>query len=407
MFVLGSATLDPDNQLLTIGTRSVTLQRKPYQVLLWLIENRHRMVYREELLERFWDGKEVYDQSLSKAVGSIRKALGEPQGSQFIETRWGLGYRYVGPFQELPPRPAPTIPAAEGVALAAPSSQVLAQEAKAEPPVVVETAPPPPSVSMPARAWLISVPLAALIAVLAVVFYSHRLQGGAPSRVAATEGIHSLAVLPFSSQGNREEDQYLGLGLADAVAAKLDTVPQLRVRSSRTVGSILGPHPNPASAGRKLKVQALVNGEIHHADNKFAITVRLLDSGTGADLWSGNFKTDNSNLFNTEDSIAQQVASALIPQFAMRAVKTGPDTNQPEAYARYMKAEFFANMRTQNSLAKAIDLLQQAIQIDPKYARAYAALSDCYTLQGFYHFVPPSGSLSARQGGRAEGIIYR
>lgn len=181
MFVLGSATLDPDNQLLTIGTRSVTLQRKPYQVLLWLIENRHRMVYREELLERFWDGKEVYDQSLSKAVGSIRKALGEPQGSQFIETRWGLGYRYVGPFQELPPRPAPTIPAAEGVALAAPSSQVLAQEAKAEPPVVVETAPPPPSVSMPARAWLISVPLAALIAVLAVVFYSHRLQGARPA----------------------------------------------------------------------------------------------------------------------------------------------------------------------------------------------------------------------------------
>jgi len=102
MFVLGSAYLDPDKQLLTIGARSVTLQRKPYQVLLWLIENRHRMVYREELLERFWDGKEVYDQSLSKAVGSIRKALGEEQGSEFIETRWGLGYRYVGPFQELP-----------------------------------------------------------------------------------------------------------------------------------------------------------------------------------------------------------------------------------------------------------------------------------------------------------------
>ena len=312
-------------------------------------------------------------------MGSIRKALGEPQGSQFIETRWGLGYRYVGPFQELPPRPArPDLRQPRAL-----SRCTLQQAAggKTEPPVVVETAPPPPSVSMPARAWLISVPIAALIAVLAVVFYAHRLQGGAPSRVAATGGIHSLAVLPFSSQGNREEDQYLGLGLADAVAAKLDTVPQLRVRSSRTVGSILGPHPNPASAGRKLKVQALVSGEIHHADNKFAITVRLLDSGTGANLWSGNFKTDNSNLFNTEDSIAQQVSSALIPQFAMRAVKTGPDTNQPEAYARYMKAEFFANMRTQNSLAKAIDLLQQAIQIDPKYAPAYAALSDCYSFR--------------------------
>ena len=55
-----------------------------------------------------------------------------------------------------------------------------------------------------------------------------------------------------------------------------------------------------------------------------------------------------------------------------------------------MKARFFANARTQTSLAKAIDLLNQVILIDPKYARAYAALADCYQLQGFYHFVPPA-----------------
>jgi TolB-like protein/tetratricopeptide (TPR) repeat protein len=199
-------------------------------------------------------------------------------------------------------------------------------------------------------------------------------------------------VLPFRADGNRDEDQYLGLGLADAVAAKLETVPQLRVRSSTTVGSILGPHPDPASAGSKLEVEAVVSGEIHRVDNKIAITVRLLDSATGADLWTGNFNTDNSNIFNTEDSIAQQVSSALIPQFGMSAVKGGsvPDTDHPEAYAKYMKAEFFAGMRTQNSLAKAIDLLNEAILIDPRYARAYAALADCYQLQGFYGFVPSS-----------------
>ena len=69
---------------------------------------------------------------------------------------------------------------------------------------------------------------------------------------------------------------------------------------------------------------------------------------------------------------------------------SGPDTNHPQAYAKYMKARFFANTRTQTSLAKAIDLLNEVILIDPKYARAYAALADCYQLQGFYHFAPPS-----------------
>ncbi len=392
MFVLGSATLDPDKQLLTIGARSVALQRKPYQVLLCLLENRHRMVSREELLERFWDGKEVYDQSLSKAVGSIRKALGEPQGTEFIETRWGLGYRYVGPFEQLPDHdpPAPQV--------RAPQANPKSPQPNPEPPAVAEppAPPPPPSIRIPAQAWMISVPIVTLLAVLAVVLYAHRLQGGAPSRVAAAGDIHSLAVLPFTTQGNSEsrgnseEDQYLGQGLADAVAAKLDTVPQLQVRSSRTVGAILGPHPDPAKAGRKLEVQALVSGEIHRLDNQFAITVRLLDSANGANLWSGNFKTDNRNLFNTEDSIAQQVSSALIPQFAMTAGKTAARTTQPEAYSKYMKAEFFANQRTQTSVAKAIDLLQQVVAIDPRYAPAYAALSDCYQLQGFYHFAPPS-----------------
>jgi TolB-like protein/DNA-binding winged helix-turn-helix (wHTH) protein/tetratricopeptide (TPR) repeat protein len=387
MFVLGSATLDPGKQVLTVGTRIVTLQRKPYQVLLCLIENRHRMVYREELLHRFWDGKDVYDQSLSKAVGSIRKALGDPEGSEFIETRWGLGYRYVGPFQELPAGGAATPDLAESAEY---SGWVPLPEVSPPPPAGVAAPSFPPSVTIPRRAWLFSVSAAALVAVLAVVFYAHSLQGGAPSHVAVPGGIHSLAVLPFTAQGNNEEDQYMGLGLADAVASKLDSVPQLRVRSSTTVGSILGAHPDPVSAGSKLEVQALVSGEIHRVDDQFAITVRLLDSATGANLWSGRFKTDNSNLFNTEDSIAQQVASALIPQFAMNAVRTGADTKQPEAYSKYMKAEFFASMRTQNSLAKAIDLLQQVIQIDPRYARAYAALSDCYQLQGFYHFAPPS-----------------
>jgi TolB-like protein/DNA-binding winged helix-turn-helix (wHTH) protein/Tfp pilus assembly protein PilF len=407
MFVLGSAYLDPDKQLLTIGSSSVTLQRKPYQVLVCLIENRHRMVYREELLERFWDGKDVYDQSLSKAIGSIRKALGEPQGSEFIETRWGLGYRYVGPFEELPsgagvtdptPRPADTTQKTEGPAeaetpaIAEPSAEVLADETKPAPPAAVETARPwlPSPLGMPARVWLVSFLAVFTILMAVIALYAHRLHILAQASAAVPGDIQSLAVLPFTAEGNQEEDQYLGPGLADAVAAKLDTVPQLLVRSSTTVQSILGPHPDPASAGSKLKVQALVSGEIRRVDKKLEITVRLLDSATGADLWSGHFNTDNSNIFKIEDSIAEQVSSALIPQFKMTTARTGAGTTQPEAYAKYMKAEFFANQRTQSSVAKAIDLLHEVIGIDPRYARAYAALSNCYTLQGFYHFASPS-----------------
>jgi len=406
MFVLGSAQLDPEKQSLTIGMRTVALQRKPYLVLQYLIENRHRMIFRKELLDRFWDGKEVYDQSLSKAIGSIRKAFGETgDGSAFIETRWGLGYRYVGPFGESSTSSQPQnridrlsepnnghrLPQfPEAVPAPSPAS---GRANSAIPPSKVESFLPP--AKSPLRRWFASLLFIALIVAVTVtamrfgLYHSTRTRAADP---AASISIHSVAVLPFTAKTEEEEDQYLGLGLADAVAAKLSTIPQLSVRSSTTVRSILGLHPDLGAAGKKLEVQALVKGELHRVMNTVVINVELLDGRTGADLWSGTFNADNTNIFATEDSIAKQVSNALLPQFGVNALKSssGPDTKHPEAYSRYMKAKFFAGTRTQNSLAKAIDLLNEAILIDPSYARAYAALADCYQLQGFYQFVPPS-----------------
>jgi TolB-like protein/DNA-binding winged helix-turn-helix (wHTH) protein len=391
MFVLGPAYLDPEKQLLSIGTRSVTLQRKPYLVFLWLIENRHRMVSREELLQRFWGGKEVYDQSLSKAVGSIRRALGEPAGSQLIETRWGFGYRYIGPFSELLPdgsEPGQSAVLRSTAGVAGPLPGMPSSEG-----LSTSTANPPWS-RLPFRdrrsALLGSLLAVCLIVLLAFGAYAHRVQVDAQS--VTLGGIHSVAVLPFTADGNDEEGQYLGVELADSVAARLATVSQLSVRSSATVRSILGRQANLAAAGQKLEVQAVVKGEIHRVGDKVVIHIRLLDSSTGAALWAGALNAGTPTIFATEDSIAQHIASALLPQLGMNAFKksSAPDTLQPQAYSKYMKAKFFSTTRTRESLAKAIYLLNEATAIDPNYARAYAALADCYQLEGFYQFAPPA-----------------
>jgi DNA-binding winged helix-turn-helix (wHTH) protein/Tfp pilus assembly protein PilF len=248
MYVLGSVLLHPDKQVLTVGDRAVSLQRKPFQVLVFLVENRHRMVTRKELLDQFWDGKEVYDQSLSKAVGTIRKALGEPSASDYIETRWGLGYRYIGPF------------------LQGPSGSAIDP---AEPPAVAST-------------------------------------------VAAPELAHSIA----------------------PVTAKAQSWKHWRI---------------------------------------VAVAAMLLIVALAA--WT---------LMRPRHQVAADSPNVQ-PQEAL-----APDTSHPDAYAKYTKAEFFAKMRTPDSVTKAIDLLNEVILIDPKYARAYAALAECYGLEGFYHFVPPS-----------------
>src|SRR2546423_6626088 len=100
-YLLGDCLLDPDRRLIVCDGDQVHLANKPFQVLLYLIDNRDRVVSRQELLEQFWDGKEVYDDTLRKAVGAIRKALGERSAAaRFIETRHREGYRYVGPLEE-------------------------------------------------------------------------------------------------------------------------------------------------------------------------------------------------------------------------------------------------------------------------------------------------------------------
>jgi TolB-like protein/DNA-binding winged helix-turn-helix (wHTH) protein/tetratricopeptide (TPR) repeat protein len=376
MFVLGSARLDPEKQLLITGSGAVALQRKPYLVLRYLIENRHRMILRKELLDQFWDGKNVYDQSLSKAISSIRKAFGETRDSSiFIETRWGIGYRYVGPFGEsLVPAPASPL--------------------FTPPPNTQGADPAPPLSRKPFLNWLFPVLLVALLTAAAVLILHARSHGSGSSNAvhASVLGpIRSVAVLPFSADPAQQQDQYLGMGLADAVADKLSTANQLTVRSSSTVRSILGPHPDPTSAGPSLKVQAIVAGDVHRSAHNLVITVHLIDSNTHNNLWSGTFNTDDSNIFATEASIAQLVSTALLPQLAANPIQPSstPDTTHPEAYSDYMKAEFFASSRTQSSFLKAIDLLNHAILIDPNYARAYAALASCYQLQGFYHLAPP------------------
>src|SRR5687767_3626502 len=99
-YLLGDYCLEPDKQQLSRDGRAIKLPRLPFQVLVYLVEHRTRFVSRTELLDRFWSGKDVYDDALRKCVGAIRRAL-EDQAEQpvFVETRWGVGYRYIGPLE--------------------------------------------------------------------------------------------------------------------------------------------------------------------------------------------------------------------------------------------------------------------------------------------------------------------
>src|SRR5688572_7787268 len=100
-YSLGEFFLEPEKRLLTHNGAPVHLAQRPFRVLMYLMENRDRVVSKNELLDKFWDGHDVYEVALSKCIGAIRKALGDKfDRPRYIETRWADGYRYVGPFKE-------------------------------------------------------------------------------------------------------------------------------------------------------------------------------------------------------------------------------------------------------------------------------------------------------------------
>lgn len=102
-YVIGDFSIEPATRRMRRGVGDVVhLANRPFHVLLHLVANRHRLVTRTELLEQFWDGRDVYEDALTRCMSTIRKALGEPGGPiQFLETRWAEGYRFIGPCREI------------------------------------------------------------------------------------------------------------------------------------------------------------------------------------------------------------------------------------------------------------------------------------------------------------------
>src|SRR5882762_6822437 len=109
-YLLGDYLLDPDKRLLSHADTQIHLAHRPFQVLLYLLEHRDRIVTRRELLDQFWEGHDVYEVALSKCVGAIRKALDDQREKpRHIETRWAEGYRYIGLVEEQLLQSAPSV----------------------------------------------------------------------------------------------------------------------------------------------------------------------------------------------------------------------------------------------------------------------------------------------------------
>jgi len=398
-YLLDDYWLAPGEQLLSRSGQTIHLSKRPFQVLTYLVEHRDRFVSRAELLDLFWDGKDVYDDALRKCVGSIRKALDDQSDdARFIETRWGIGYRYIGPIEEQFAGEETAITEIErtrGVRIV--FEEEIQNGSLTERPIVAVA---PAKASILTALKLYPKTSALILMVLSIVVGGSILIGY-PRRSAApasrTAPIRSVAVLPLKNLSNDGETEYFSNGLTEDLINTLSRIEGLRVISRGSAFAFKDKEVDPRDVAKQLRVGAVIEGSVLKTGERVRVNVRLVNAEDGSVLWASNtYDRPVGDIFTIQDEIARNAAAGLRLQLNGEDQKRLAKryTNNIEAYNELLRGWYFWSQRTPSGLKKAIESYRRAGEIDARCALAYAGLAGSYAMGIWYIPLEPREAMS-------------
>jgi len=204
--------------------------------------------------------------------------------------------------------------------------------------------------------------------------------------------IRSLAVLPLANLSGDPEQDYFADGITEELITDLAQVKALRVISRTSVMRYKTNNQSVPEIGRELKVDAVVEGSVQRSGNRVRITAQLIQTSTDRHLWAETFERDLKDVLSLRDEVASAIARKIkieiTPQDRARLGRT--QSVIPEAYVAYLKGKHLADRMDPDSLKKAIEFFGLAVEKDPNYAVAWAALAHADFLLSFKLEVPPS-----------------
>jgi TolB-like protein/Flp pilus assembly protein TadD len=187
---------------------------------------------------------------------------------------------------------------------------------------------------------------------------------------------NSVAVLPFDNFSAEKDTDYLSDGLTDEITAALSRQSGLKVVARNSAFTFKGRKEDLRKVGAALGVATLLEGSLSKSGRQVRVTAQLINAADGFHLWSNTYDRSMDDLIAVQEDIAQQIAGHLHGE----SVPIKRQVVAPEAHKLYLQGRVFWNKRTEAGLRKAIELFQQAIEKDPSYAAAHAALASSYLL---------------------------
>jgi adenylate cyclase len=320
LYLFENFALDTDRRELRRGDAVVAVEPKVFDLLAYLIKNRQRVVSRDDLIARVWDGRIVSESALARGINVARGVIGDSGDAQrLIRTLPRKGLRFVGVVQE-----------------------------EQTPPALAAQAAPEPEKSTP------TLPL--------------------PER-------SSIAVLPLDNlSGDREQDYFCD-GITEDIITELSRFSELFVIARNSSFQYKGKATDVRQVGQELGVGYVVEGSIRRGGGRFRVSVQLVDAITGTHRWAERYDRQIEDVFAFQDEVARTIVANLaahVNRAEMERTLNKPPASW-EAYDYYLRAahiqvSYYSSFHGPE-LYEARRLLEQSLTIDPNYARAYARLS--------------------------------
>ncbi|MDH3588202.1 MAG: tetratricopeptide repeat protein [Gammaproteobacteria bacterium] len=204
-----------------------------------------------------------------------------------------------------------------------------------------------------------------------------------PTQTETGNGGSSIAVLAFDDMSPQKDQEYLCDGIAEEILNRLAQIQDLRV-ASRTSSFYYKTQPADVNViGRQLNVATVLEGSVRKAGNDLRITTQLISADDGYHLWAHSYDRKLEHIFEIQDEIAAHVADALQVTFSA----DGEDcytTSDVQAYDFYLKGIHYFRRWGLRNVLYSIDMFGKSVQLDPHYARAWAALADSYAMTCMY-----------------------
>lgn len=378
-YEFGLYRVDCGRRLLLRDGATVPLTAKAFDLLRTLVESSGRVVEKDELMSRLWPDTVVEENNLSVNMSALRKALGEVAGEhRYVTTIPGRGYQFVAAVRRIDDADDEPL-----VLERLTRTRIVAEEELDGSEERGRDARPRPLLigdgggRMTSRRARLALLVAGTLLIAgttgSLLYFSGRKENVAGS------SFKSIAILPFQPMAaGGGDDEYMRLGMADALITKLSNLKDVSVRPTSAVRKYAGANVDAFAAGRELKVDSVLEGGVQRADGRIRVSVQLISVGDGRPVWAETFEEKYTDIFAVQNAIAERVSAALKSQIteAERERVYRRYTGNVEAYEAYQRGRAQLAPHTRESILAAIGSFEEALRHDPAYALAHAGLAN-------------------------------